>query len=854
MYQYIVIDVKGRIDAKQSMINALNAIPEIEKKVLDLGIVTGFGGKCSFAITLSDVAITMKFYEAHPKLGTIDLSDLASPRILLNAEDHFIYLFHELIHSQALLEDPRVPPFARVNLLKQFAIQVLEPFIFYGIRQDEMKVGFEPIEFHEGKIFVRLRGQLPGHSNTIIEYDNFDELALVCFAEPEKARAIAPLKELLFAVKKQFVITFYKNSLDQQLKLLPLKISKISAEEQVKRIYIDLQSEHATPINISQLGRFKKWMQQILGDGFQLCSSLSYGRFALEIRPAEGFLFTKAQVEQLQTILKEKADVIFLSSVKQKIIRSLDELENVAAKEGEVRYSYDSISELASVFRDTITYQTISNPMVIDESGFTFDAETIQTLINSAHPCNPFTRKAIEEAHLRANKLLGSIKEHYRHFPTYIMPPMLEGIQDAVILPNGETVDKATIKQQFLEQNKIAEEALQADTTITLADGSSFSWSQVWPNLSIQRIIEFYNEPLKLNPDTRIIEHSNPMLSLAGTIASLLDSPASSLKDEVEAMLESDPHAMPVHVIWGSEPAGLRLNFKSPELERLILCLLTRNQIEAVSSEALAPFQKCIFISAETEQGKKNIEKFIYDICQYNRESGYFDSCFAAKEFRLDSRSKARKLEPEACPLDQAAIDEASMTEEKLIFNFIRAMYYGTPEEMRHHHATLPKPLQQIVSGFHCVDPSSVQSHVSISRQVSASAYVTSAHTPRTLLSRVSHMPMTTRPSVQLHSGLSVNTTTFLSAPLARSMASVGDLPPARHVPAGRTPSMPIRSEPLVGHQRFFAPRVDPSIAGTPHPVGTQASTHPAQQPPMVTIVEELPVDSSTSPSPSTTN
>lgn len=774
MYQHIVIGANGRIDAKQSIIRALNAIPGIEKTVMDIGIVPVTGEHHCFAITFNHPEITTKFYKEHQELGTIDLTDLTNPRILLNKESSFLYLFNQLIKSQGLLENPEVPPFARVNLLKQFAIQALEPLIFHGIRQNEMKVGFEPIQFNEGKLFIRLRGQTPRNINTIVDYDNFDELALVCFTDAEKASKTIPLKQLLFAVKTQYIMEHYKGSLDQQLKLQPLKVVAITTEEMGKRLYLEISSEYSTPKTMKQIGTFKQLLQQTLGDSFQVCSSLHYGRFALEIKPKEGFLFTEAQVALLKRIFEEKADVIFLSSAKQKLIRSLVQLDSLTAEEYEVRYSYDSVFSLAEAFKDPVMRDPIKNAVVIDNSGISFSASTIRSLNDTNNRSNPLTRQPFDGS-LRPNKLLEALKEHYSKVPAHIMPPMLEGIAVAVILPNGETVDKATIVQQFIEQNNITIEALQADTTARLSDGSTLCWRDVWPNLAVQQIIGFYNQPLQLNPDERILEHPNPMLSLAATISSLLDSPASLLKDEAEALLESNPMAMPVHVIWGSEPAGLRLNFKSIELERLILCLLTRNNIAAVSSDAMTPFKKCIFLSADSEQGKENIKRFLYDICKYNRVSSYFDSCFSSREFRYDSRTKARKVRGEDVSLVSSSADEASLREEQLVFNFLRAMYYATTDEMMHHYAALPASLKQGVLGFGHIHAQGLTSQA-VSRQIPAATFVTSAHTPLSLLSHVSGMPIIAQPSVQLRASMPVDAAPLVG-PRTREMLLVGTLP-----------------------------------------------------------------------------
>lgn len=748
MYQHLVINANGIIDAKQSMIRALNAMFPIENAIMDIDMVGTIGGAYSFAITFSRQDMAKEFFEAHRELGTLDVLDVTKPRIILNAENSFIYLFHTLIKTQALLTDPDVPPFARVNLLKLFATQVLEPFIFHGMRQDEMKVGFNPIQFIEGKIVVRLRGQTPQNINTIVDYDNFDELALICFTTPEMARHIIPLKQLLLAVRMQYVMDNYKGPIDQQLKLHPLKVSAIVVEDLSKRLFLEVSGDKLAPKTFKEAGEFKYLLQQTLGDGFHVNSSLHLGRATVEIIPAEGFLFNETDVATLTHVLQEKADVIFLSSKKEALVRSLTQLNDLCAQEDEVRYSFERVHALAEIFRDPVMRDMLKAPVVIDNSGISFSEITIQSLMDSGNRANPLTRQPME-SNQRENKLLDALKSYYSKNPAHLVPPMLHGIKTAVILPSGETVDKASMVQLFTEQNHIAMDKILPETQATLPDGITLHWRDLWPNLAVQEIIGFYNQPLRLNRDERILEYPNPMLSLAATIASLLDSEAAMTKDEAEALLESNPMAMPVHVIWSSDPAGLRLNFKSTELERLILCLLTRNDIAAVSSEVLAPFKKCIFLPAESEQGKENIKKFIYDICKYNRESAYFEECFSSREFRYDSRAKARRVD-EATGSSNAASSNASVVnEEQKVFNFLRAMYYGTLEEVKAHYDALPAVLKQ-KAPFGGIGYTRMASQA-VSAQIPAAAFVTSAHTPLALLRHVSILPVLPQPSVRLN-------------------------------------------------------------------------------------------------------
>jgi len=867
MYQHLVINAKGIIDAKASVINALNTMSGIENAVMDIGIVAVPGQNHSFAITFNRSEIATSFFDATRELGSLDLSDVTRPKILLNEENSFIYLFNKFIKAGTLLTDPDIPPFARVNLLKLFATQAIEPFIFHGIREDEMKVGFDPIQFKEGKIDIRLRGQTPKNSNTIIDYDNFDELALVCFTDAEMARNIIPLKQLLFAVRTQYVMDNYKGPLEQQLKLHPLKVTSIIVEEMGKRLYLEISNEKSRHKTLKQMAEFKQLLQQIVGDSFRVISSLHRGRSALEITPAEGFLFTDTDVDLLTSIFQKKSEVIFLSLGKEKLVKSLVQLNDLLAEKDEVRYSFESVHALAEAFRDPVRFDTLKNPLVIDKSGISFSATTIQTLIASDNRRNPLTRQPMEDS-FRENKLLEALKEHYSRTPAYLVPPMLEGMTTAVILPNGETVNGASIMQLFTEQNNIANEAIQPDTTAKLSDGSTLYWRDVWRNLAVQQIINFYNQPLRLNRDERVLEHPNPMLSLAATISSLLESASSLSKDEAEILLESNPMAIPVHVIWSSDPAGLRLNFKSIELERLILCLLTRNDIAAVSTDAIAPFKKCIFLSSESEQGKENIKKFIYDICKYNRASHYFDSCFSSKEFRYESRVKARKIDEAAVSLDDSSSDVVSLNQEQLVFNFLRAMYYGTMAEVNAHFEALPALLKQGHLGSGNIMPPNRMVSREVSVRIPAASFVTSAHTPLTLLA---HVSSGVRSSIQVNVRLAsqVRDLGQVAGMLPTSTSAYYPPPPLN--PTSRIPSvtataaasipLPVgvsRPRMRLNHPRFFDSTSPPSqwglmvnatVESNPGiPVPNGAAAPMSLQVPLTTVPEE-PMDDITSSS-----
>ena len=130
----------------------------------------------------------------------------------------------------------------------------------------------------------------------------------------------------------------------------------------------------------------------------------------------------------------------------------------------------------------------------------------------------------------------------------------------------------------------------------------------------------------QLNPDQRVIDNpDNVLASVAATVASLLSVPGSLSKEEAERCMYQEE--LPVYALWSTEPKGLRLGFKDKNYAQRLAKLMHSRGITFRTGD-LKPLKKLYLFKDITPEDRKALEKFLFDICHYNKAYAGFQAFF----------------------------------------------------------------------------------------------------------------------------------------------------------------------------------------------------------------------------------
>lgn len=669
MYQFIERDEQGAINTQQSILNCLNhALYQETAPQVQAFSQEEHGEVLVFCIRFTTVAAAQDVMRRYETIG-----EQQDALILLKSGQHFLTLFNDVLQVEQLLTNPATPPQYRVNFLELFAKEVLSNHLFYGDYKEAMQVGFSPISFDKGHFKASLRARFLNNNNRVVHFDNFEHLILIAFNSTQKAKAVPLLKSLLSAVRQNFLRSSLPPEQVAHLQgLSHFAITELYVDIVTRKFFVIFvaRQDHRVP-QFEEIRHFRRLLSHALGEHFTVESSLKKGRFCLEIVPVNRIYFSQDAISVLQEFFTNHRADLCVAELKENLSKlTLLQCDAPCVPP----YSFAVDDEFAENFTCTITGEVFESPIVVGDDGNSITRKEVEKLTD-----NPFTRAPIEP--IRENELLSQLITYFKTHPLYPKPALLEGLEEAVLLPNGRTVSLNDIKTEVAQQNQILVTAIVPSTRFSL-DGISYPFKEVWPNQAIRRIIASYQSVPQLNPDQRVIDNpDNVLASVAATVASLLSVPGSLSKEEAERCMYQEE--LPVYALWSTEPKGLRLGFKDKNYAQRLAKLMHSRGITLEQGDAEAPYKSYIYLKDITPEDRKALEKFLFDICHYNKAYAGFQAFFSGSDLRCTSQALVvgrKRSEPDAGPRGEVGAE----------LSFFHAIFYETDELIAQKFDALP--------------------------------------------------------------------------------------------------------------------------------------------------------------------